>query len=133
MKCKNAILLLLIGFSVMLANEAGAVRIAGNGRSADSPLDAQHQEPFDDMRQGRKTAQEEFGKDVKERAKDRGITRKGTRPNEADAGRELRLMPEERMIYQDQYRELREERKGLRDRRNDFDSGRGGRAQGKNR
>jgi len=51
MKCKNAIFALLIGFSTLAADEAGAVRIAGNGRSADSLLGGQRHEQFQDLRQ----------------------------------------------------------------------------------
>ncbi|MGX2032785.1 MULTISPECIES: hypothetical protein [Methylocaldum] len=126
-KHKNAILALLIGFSTLAVNQAWAERGGGNGRKLDRPSGGQYRERYQDLRQERKSFQQEFQGEVQERARDRGVGREGVRPGEMEGRREPLMMPEERERYQDQYRELREERKGLRGLTEDAGAGRGGR------
>ncbi|HYE34095.1 hypothetical protein [Methylocaldum sp.] len=116
-----------------MADEVWARKDGGNGPNVDKPQGGQYQEQYQELRQDRKGLQQEYRDEVQERARDRGVGREGARPSEMEGGRGSLMTPEERGGYQDQYRELREERKSLRGTTDDAGSGRGGRGQGKNR
>ncbi|MGX2041918.1 hypothetical protein ACWJKU_17585 [Methylocaldum sp. MU1018] len=129
MKCKNACLTLLIGFSALAADEAWARREAGNGLQGNGGSGEQYQEQHQELRQERKAFQQDYRDQTQERARNRGVGPEGTRPSELEGGRGSLMTPDERENYQNQHRELRENRKGLRG--TGHGAGRGGRGKGR--
>jgi hypothetical protein len=131
-KRENLIFALLVGVSALAAEEATARDRDGYGRLLDEPRGGLYREPSQDIRQERKSLRQDFRNEIQERARDRSVERGGVRPRGAEGRRELLMTPEEREQYQDRYRELREERKGLRGLTDDAGTARGWRGRGKN-
>lgn len=131
-KGENVVFALLIGLSALAAEEASARDRDGDGRLLDEPRGGLYREPSQDIRQERKSLRQDFRGEVQERARDRGVGRGGVRPRGGEGGRESLMTPEEREQYQDRYRELREERKGLRGLTDDDGTVRGWRGRGRN-
>ncbi|WP_119630430.1 hypothetical protein [Methylocaldum marinum] len=132
-KPENAVFALLIGISALAVNQAWAGRGGSGERQLDRPREGRYQEQIQDLRQERKSFQQESRSETRERARDRGVGREGMRPSQEEGRRGSLMTPDEREGSRNQYRELREERKSLRGTTDGAGSGRGRRGEGTNR